>query len=138
MELVNKDWGEDPVDVQTTHVETTVWVPNPDKPGYLLPHRRKTIREVCDELRAITGECPEGCTEGFSVPSWTKGDDEWPQGQTVVYAVTGGSEGHWVHVEIRRPFSGKEETTHAILGKTFDGFDAAWAFAKRLATLLQV
>ena len=72
-----------------------------------------------------------GCDEYFHAPDM----ELWPKGRNVVYAVTGGSEGHYVCVSVIDD-AGKHTTV--VLGKTFDGFDAAWGFALKLAKLLEV
>lgn len=116
-------------------VDPFVWVPDPDRPGsgYLKLERVKKVREVLDEITDITGPYPEGCGEGLGVPPWTDPNMEWPEGRIVVYSVNGSSEGDWTHVEVH---SG--DTVHRLLlGKTFDGRDASWAFARRVADLLE-
>lgn len=63
------------------------------------------------------------------------GESDWPEGHTVVFPVTGGSEGHYVHVGV----VGRDGKFHdLLLGKTFAGWDAAWAFARRVADLLGI
>lgn len=131
-----------------TVVETEVWEPDTARPGYSKRVRVKTIREVFEEVRAaiatpveyspgcgIFWEWGEGCNEYMNVPSWVDDTREWPKGRLVVFAVTGGSEGHYVHVEVQDDDNRSELL---FLGKTFDGWDPAWTFAKRLAKVLQV
>lgn len=69
-----------------------------------------------------------GCDEYLSIG--TGYDVPWPDGRIFVAPVVGGSEGHYVHVLV----DGKT----VLLGKTFDGWEAAWAFARRLAEVLGV
>ena len=114
------------------HVETEVWEPLPD--GHCRLVRVKTVTEVFAEIRAVVGDRPEGAEEYLSVPIWIERDQEWPSGRIVVFAVTGASEGHYLHVEVLSP--GGHQCV--ILGKTFQGKDAAWTLARRLADLLWV
>lgn len=117
-------------------VQTQVWTPNPERPGYLRLERTRTVREVYDDLRAIVGEYPYGGEEYFSVSPITAGLLPWPEGRIVVFAVNGSSEGDYVHVEVQDvAYAGKR--TQLMLAKTLDSRDAAWAFARRLADLLE-
>jgi hypothetical protein len=55
------------------------------------------------------------------------------------HAVTGGSEGHYIHVGFLTTVNGEDNTTHysqLATGKTFKGMDHAYAIAKRCAELL--
>lgn len=116
-------------------VEPHVWEPDPDRPGYLRFVRSKTIREVLDEIVDITGPYPEGCGEGLGIyPGLYDVDFTWPrEGRLVVFSVNGSSEGDWVHVQVQD----NGRFTGLLLGKTFDGRDRSWAFARRLADLLE-
>ncbi len=114
------------------HVETEVWESGPD--GYLHRIRVKTVAEVFAEIRTVVGAEPPGAEEGLHVAPWIPADHKWPSGQIAVFAVTGGSEGHYVHVEVLG--DGRYECVG--LGKTFHGKDAAWSLARRLADLLDV
>lgn len=123
------------------HVDTTVWVEDPERPGRLKFTRRKTVDEVYDEILALAGRTEDGSTvvdgadDHFGIyPNVARGR-AWPEGRIVVYAVTGGSEGHWVHVEVQTS-DGRPELL--LLGKGFAGADAAWALARRLADILGV
>lgn len=116
-------------------IETQVWTPDPDRPGYLKHTSTRTVREVADQIRAIVGESPEGCNEYFSARFGPDPDRLWPEGRTIAYPVTGGSEGWYIHVDVIDPAGAIQ---NVLLGKTFDGWDAAWAFAKRLAAILAV
>lgn len=115
-------------------VETQIWIPEADT-GYSRLDSTKTVNEVFAEIRAIVGENPAGCDEYFNVSMAGRGDAPWPDGRIIVFPVTGGSEGHYVHVEVQDVTG---ESQLLLLGKTFDGWDAAWAFAKRLARILGV
>lgn len=130
------------------HVDPSVMITNPEPaPGgyhYLMEARRKTVREVHRELLALVGHrdagtnilSVDGADEYFDVCMETRGEMAWPVGRIVVYAVTGGSEGYYVHVAvIANDRDGKHQTL--ILGKGWDK-DAAWALARRLSEILGV
>lgn len=123
-------------------IDTQVWVANPDKPGYLQLERTRTIGEVYRDIRAAFGEYPEGAEEYLSViydfgaPDRGTGEP-WPEGRIAVYPVTGGSEGHYVHVDVI-PSSASGKRIPVLLAKTFAGWDAAWYFARNLAERLEV
>jgi hypothetical protein len=126
-----------------TRIDTEVWVPCPDSP-YLHRERSRTIDEVHALLTAtMTEPHPrypeqvwiEGADDGFSVWPFIDGHREWPVGRTIVYSIEGASEGDYVHVDS----ISRDGVLHPLLiSKTFDGRDAAWAFARRLADLLGV
>lgn len=115
-------------------VEPHVWEADPARPGYLKFVRSKTVREVLDEIVDVTGAYPKGCSEGLGLYPGVQSDKPWPlDGRLVVFSMNGSSEGDWVHVQVQmdRRFTG------LLLGKTFDGRDASWEFARRLADLLE-
>jgi hypothetical protein len=115
-------------------IETSVWRRDPDRPGNLAHVRQRTVREVYDDLRAVVGECPHGGEDSFS-PYVSRRGRDWPKGRIVVFVVGGANEGDYVHVEVHCDPDGHRELV--MLAKTFDGRDAAWAFARRLADLLE-
>jgi hypothetical protein len=117
-----------------TRIEPLVYEPDPDRPGYLRFVRAKKLREVLDEIVDATGAYPAGCSEGLGLYPGMFANDPWPRaGRLVIFAVNGSSEGDWVHVQMQEDgrFKG------LLLGKTFDGRDAAWKYARRLADLLE-
>jgi hypothetical protein len=118
----------------TCVIEVYEWEPTPD--GYLRKRRTKTVGEVYAELRAILGEYPDGGEEYFCMAygASPSSNREWPEGDIVCFSVNGSSEGDFVHVECHR--NGSRELV--FLGKTFMGRDASWAFARRLADLLEI
>jgi len=128
---------------EQTAIDTEVWMPRGDGSGYLTRVRRRTVNEVHALLKAAMEEpvpgldgytTIEGAEEYFSAPL-IDGDRDWPEGRTVVCPVVGGSEGDYVHVGV----VGRDGKFHdLLLGKTFAGRDAAWAFARRVADLLGV
>ena len=127
-EVVSEGFPQPPVTV-----DTHIWAPGPD--GYRHLVRTKTIREVFDEVRAVVGPEPPGAEDYFRLPSTVSDDNcEWPTGRVIVLAVTGDSEGHYVHVEVLNLHG-----CHCMmLGKTLQGKDAAWTLARQLADLLEV
>lgn len=54
-----------------------------------------------------------------------------------IYPVTGGSEGHYVHVDLIWQREYKEGRVSLFLGKTFNGMDCAVAVAGKLALALE-
>lgn len=114
-------------------VEVYEWEQRPD--GYLHKVRTKTIREVYDELREHLGEFPYGGEEYFDINNLGGVRNmEWPEGDIVCFSVNGSSEGDYTHVEVH----GDGVRQLLFLGKTFSGRDASWAFARRLADMLEV
>lgn len=150
-----------PVDVWAKVLDLTTGEPT----GYVKRKRFRTYREVFRDLHRELDriECPkcgwsdyreEGVyckpcpecreetecfiDEHFSLHLFPRDEADRPikpHKQIVCYAVTGGSEGHWVHVEFER--EGEPNECWAI-GKTFRGWDHAWEMAKRCAELLGV
>lgn len=114
-------------------IDTSEWAKDLERPGLLKHVRTKTVDEVFAELRAKVGELGPGHNDYFSVAALVPAHQPWPSGRTVVFPVAGGSEGHYVHVEV----IDQTRTSHLLmLAKTFDGFEAAWAFAQRVAAHL--
>ena len=114
-------------------VETQDWRPDAARPGYLRLERVRTIGEVFADLRDAVGELGPGHDEYFAVMVNVDAEREWPDGRIAVFAVNGSSEGDYIHVEVHA--HGRRDLL--ILAKTFDGRDAAWTFARRLADLLE-
>lgn len=112
------------------------WVPDPERPGYLKFVSTPTYRSVLTRLEAVLqaeGFIDEYFLASFSVEA--KMDEPFPRNVRwpAAWAVTGGSEGHYIHVDL--VFSdGRHEPI--ALGKTFAGWDHAWAMAKRIAEIL--
>jgi hypothetical protein len=137
-----------------TPIQLEHWSPDPEKPGYLKFAGTPTYREVFDRLRAAL-DAEELIDEYFEPATWLEKDSEdlrnaafeqpMPRVRFVqCYAVTGGSEGHYVHVDfLTEPIGadgfvagrGRKRVSFA-LGKTFLGWDHAWTIAKRVAELL--
>ena len=101
-----------------------------------------TVADVCGKLRAVFDE-EHLIDEYFSVsgppdqPFWKLLEGyRW----IACYAVTGGSEGHYIHVDLIHGYghdwTGK--ALHLITGKTFLGLAHAQKIANRCAELLRV
>jgi len=101
-----------------------------------------TVADVCRKLRAIL-DAENLIDEYFSLSIETDQtfwklleDYRW----IACYAVTGGSEGHYIHVDLvqgfDRDYTGK--ALHLITGKTFLGLEHALKIANRCAELLRV
>jgi hypothetical protein len=120
---------------QTRTVATQRWVKDPKRPGYLKLRGLKDVGEVYRELGAVVGDHPAGANEYFQPVAATRTAVPWPEGRIVVFVVTVGNEGHYTHVVVLAD-AGRHRPV--LLAKTFDGFDAAWGFAQRIARLLDI
>ena len=111
------------------------WAPNPERPGYLVLVRTRTVGEVWTDLCTELGEYPDGGEEYLT--TMIPRVQEWPAGLIVVFSVNGSSEGDYTHVEVHAN-DGSSRRTCVMLAKTFMGRDASWAFARRVADLLEI
>lgn len=121
-----------------TPIEIEKYEPHPEKKGYLIYTGNISIKEVYKQLKERLekdGLLPD---EYFSIScSYDyKEDAPFPDNYRWIacYAVTGGSEGHYIHVDILAPLELSpiktiRESKLIYLGKTFQGFD----FAARVA-----
>jgi len=123
------------------------WEPNPDKPGYLRHVGNPTYREVYRELyKALENEglIDEYFSNQYDTgmsPGKDKSDTPIPNFRWVAcWAVVGGSEGHYIHVELVYPDDAHKHFIHEAfaLGKTFQGWDHAWTIARRCAELMNM
>lgn len=134
-------------------IEIEVWKPNPDAkyPGTVVIDYRRKIQDVLDELNArLPLEGVDFDEYGFT--NMTKYQDPaymeegankyrqyslpWPDyRRNVVYPVTGGSEGHYVHIG---SISMDGKLTTIGLCKTFRGWEYACRISMSAARLLQV
>jgi hypothetical protein len=102
--------------------------------GYIVETIPATIDEVFSYLSKSMDN--EMIDEYFS--NMTKygktGKDSFPQDYNFIacYAVTGGSEGHYVHVDIITD----EHRKNLFLAKTFKGMDHAWKIAAHIGKML--
>lgn len=111
-----------------------MWEPDPEKPGYLRFVRMRSVGEVFADLKErleTEGVLPEeyfhvSVALEFKPENRDKKPHEipFPKGwrQIACYAVTGASEGHYIHVAAVMS-DGRLETV--FLGKTFRGMDFA-------------
>jgi len=118
-------------------LELERWVPNPDKPGYLKFDRMITYRELITAVKNFLKTRGHDDKLDYACLGST-GDQKLDQQIAryhwcAVYAVTGGSEGHYIHVDLIRNDESRELV---ILAKTFDGMTTAYEIAHDLAVFL--
>ncbi|MFA5183580.1 MAG: hypothetical protein WC405_19910 [Syntrophales bacterium] len=127
-----KDKGREPF-------VTSIYVPNTEKPGYLKFERMATVGELYDYCKAALEEA--GILERLDYFHIVRGDSEEERAVPlpdelrwlVVFAVTGASEGFYIHVEVIYPGSRKL----LILGKDLGSkMDTALQAVNVLAPLL--
>lgn len=103
-------------------IETDIWEADPEKKGYLRLVRLRTIEEVYREVvQFLKEQFLHDRLEHFSIIN----DEvkEFPKWRWVAcYAVTGGSEGHYIHVDA---ITNDGKTVQIFLGKTFLGMNFA-------------
>ena len=101
-----------------------------------------TVTDVFRKLRAVLDE-EHLIDEYFSVsgqsdqPFWNLVESyRW----IACYAVTGGSEGHYIHIDLIHGYDHDwtGRVVHLITGKTFQGLAHAQKIANRCAELLRV
>lgn len=140
--------SDTPIAARIPVIELEHWVPDPARPGYLKFAGTPTYREVFKRLEAAL--TAEGLIDEYLEPSLkledaAAFDQPMPRVRFVQsYAVTGGNEGHYIHVDLLiepiAPDGGipVAERRHVqfALGKTFLGWQRAWEIAKRIAELL--
>jgi hypothetical protein len=100
-----------------------------------------TVADVCTKLRAVL-QAEDLIDEYFSLSIVTD-ETFWSLNERyrwiACYAVTGGSEGHYIHVDLISGY-GEDWTgkaLHLITGKTFLGLAHALKIANRCAELLR-
>lgn len=139
-------------------IEIEVYEPVPDKPGYSRLHHRRSIGEVIAELNAkLDAEGMRPDEYGFDVSYYSLVDQlgvsavgavdarraaeklAWPAGRIALYPVTGGSEGHYVHLDVipRQDTREGKPAVSIALAKTFGGWDQAVAIVGAAGRLLQ-
>jgi hypothetical protein len=123
--------------------ETSIYEKDPEKPGYLRFLRMATYQELfdyCDKVLRSSGIHDE--LEYFDLMQHKSADLPLPRHLKwlAVFAVTGGSEGHYVHVEII--YQGEDirkgyERECVLLAKDLGGkFDTALKVVSLLTPLL--
>ena len=111
--------------------------------GYLHHERTKTLQEVCDHLNSELKKQdldPDEYGMDILLGYSRKGELIPPHDWIVCYAVTGGSEGHYIHVDAvsRQPGLGQPGKRYALfLGKSFQGMEFAYRVAKACADILE-
>ena len=127
-----------------TKVATDVWrykVEDGVKTPYVLREKGRegcdVVADLCYEARELLEECDYAslsCVYGRVGNGPSDPHAEVPRvRQIACYAVTGGSEGHYVHVDLHTVDG---ETVSLMVAKTFMGMDHAWKVAIKLADLL--
>lgn len=108
-------------------IEVNIYEPVPDKPGYIRQTGRKTVQQVYDELVQRLRDKDMLPDEYFSLSADEMAQEPFPEHRWIVcFAVRGGSEGHYVHIELI-PLNGRRRILY--LGKTFQGLARAQAIA---------
>jgi hypothetical protein len=127
-----------------TTIELNKYVPvineNGEPTGMLRWVGNRDAREVVADLAAFIKPLEDGGTEYVSLGAQFKyeGVSEIPPFRRVVaYAVTGGSEGHYVHVDLHLA---RDPGTYMnlMLVKTFGGMAHARKIANAIADVLEV
>lgn len=101
-----------------------------------------TVSDVCQKLRDVLQA--EALIDEYFSPSGMTDQPFWKLVERhrwiACYAVTGGSEGHYVHVDLVYGYDGDwtGKVLHLITGKTFLGLAHALKIANRCAELLRV
>lgn len=141
-------------------IELSIWEPieeDKDKPvgtRRLRKTRDRTYQEVYEEIEGRLEALAEGdetrnasicfeyCCPGWH-PSWSKNDKPIPTDElrwVACYAVTGGSEGHYIHVDliVLHDFNGRDLRVvhHLAMIKTFMGMKHARHIAGVCADML--
>ena len=122
-----------------------IHVPNPEKPGYLKFDRMASVGELYDYCKAALEEA--GILEHLEYFDIMRGETKDNRAVPlpdklrwlVVFAVTGGSEGFYIHIEAIYPNSNPQEDSSRkllILGKDLGGMDTALKVVNVLAPLL--
>ena len=112
-------------------IEIVIWEPVPDKPGYVRKAGMRTIGEIFKELSQRLKENNLWPDEYFQVTTDWDYDIPFPEFHWIsCFAVTGGSEGHYIHIEIIND----DRRKLIYLGKTlFQGMDFAYDVARACA-----
>lgn len=111
-----------------SRINTQIWEPHPEKPGYVRYVGQRKMDEVFAELEAFLKEENIYPDEYFLMTDFDRSDMEFPKGSIRCYAQWGGSEGIYLDVDILVPADDKNpaKTVNFATGKTLD--DSAEAF----------
>lgn len=111
-----------------SYIETKIWEPVPEKPCMVRVVRNKTIQEVYDEVVMFLKENNVFDELDYFLISNNK-DAEFPSDNWIAcYAVVGGSEGHYIHVDVIG--TGYK---NIFIAKSFKGFDHALTVSNMLS-----
>lgn len=114
-------------------IEITIWKPIKDKPGYVTNAGNMTVQEIYDEVKAHlkqNGFYDE--MDYFGTGGAKDSQSPFPQWHWIAcYAVQGGSEGHYIHVDTINS-KGRETI---FTGKTFHGMEHALKISNELTRL---
>ncbi len=120
-----------------------MWEKNPEKPGYLRFVRRRKPNEIWELVKALLPHYIPQWEEYFdyigisSEFKYQKTEDEdLPKFRHIAcYVVKGGSEGHYLHVDLLMD-EGKRQ--QLFLGKTLSwSAQTAWETAQAMALILE-
>lgn len=115
-------------------IEIGLWEPVKGNEGYVRHIGNRTVGEVFEELKTRLERENLLPDEYFHLAVGIDPEQVFPEYRWITcFAVTGSSEGHYIHVEAIKP-DGKRELL--LLGKTFEGlafaYKVAYACAKHL------
>jgi hypothetical protein len=115
-------------------IETWSGIEIVDDEGVVRETRPKTVQQVYAYCRDRLGTLVD---DYFSLADGTVLTAPWPTvwRRIKIFPVTGGSEGHYVHVEVET----LDGTTRLMfLAKTFQGMTHAWQIARQLGDALHI
>lgn len=123
----NKNVSTDPhIEV----IETEIWETVPEKPGNVRVVRNKTVQEVYDEVVLFLKQRNLYDKLDYFLASFDIAESDFPEWHWIAcYAVVGGSEGHYVHVDA----ISSKGLQHIFTAKTFEGFEHALEVSNMLA-----
>ena len=114
-------------------IQTTIWIANPERPGYIISNGRLTWDQAWEAFKASV----DPLVDEYLTPEFDQAikSEVIPKFRWVsAWAVEGSNEGHYVHIELRND-EGKIIPFGII--KTFLGEDYAWELCKFIQRLLQ-
>ncbi len=129
--------------IEPTTIEIQTWKDHPTKPGYLTRDRRKTTREVIQEINAGLPEAlKENMESEFSdmaeLTSDVSGAVTFPEYRWIaVFPVTGANEGFYIHLETISDDEDGRGQTRKMIGsaKVWNKADA-WEIARHVGDAL--